>query len=129
MGSSVGNEVGLLLVPRARSVVGPGALRAPRIVARVARPWSTASRLRQRGLLLAPQIEGGGGAMEVLYLRCAGLDVHKDSVVACVRCVSPPAHQEVRQFPTTTTGLLALGDWLASHGCTHVAMEATGVYW
>jgi transposase len=67
--------------------------------------------------------------MEVLYPRCAGLDVHKDSVVACVRCVSPPAHQEVRSFQTTTTGLLALADWLASHGCTHVAMEATGVYW
>ena len=67
--------------------------------------------------------------MEVLYPRCAGLDIHKDSVVACVRCVSPPAHQEVRHFPTTTTGLLALADWLASHGCTHVAMEATGVYW
>jgi transposase len=67
--------------------------------------------------------------MEVLYPRCAGLDIHKDSVVACVRCVSPPAHQEVRQFATTTTGLLALGDWLESHGCTHVAMEATGVYW
>lgn len=67
--------------------------------------------------------------MEVLYPRCAGLDVHKDSVVGCVRCVSPPAHQEVRHFATTTTGLLALGDWLESHGCTHVAMEATGVYW
>jgi transposase len=67
--------------------------------------------------------------MDILYPRCAGLDVHKDSVVACVRCVSPPAHQEVRHFPTTTTGLLALADWLASHGCTHVAMEATGVYW
>jgi transposase len=67
--------------------------------------------------------------MEVLYPRCAGLDVHKDSVVACVRCVSPPIHQEVRSFQTTTTGLLALADWLTSHGCTHVAMEATGVYW
>lgn len=67
--------------------------------------------------------------MEILYPRCAGLDVHKESVVACVRCVSPPAHQEVRHFSTTTTGLLALADWLAGHGCTHVAMEATGVYW
>ncbi len=67
--------------------------------------------------------------MEVLYPRCAGLDVHKESVVACVRCVSPPVHQEVRQFATTTSGLLALADWLASHGCTHVALEATGVYW
>jgi transposase len=67
--------------------------------------------------------------MEVLYPRCAGLDVHKDEVVACVRCVSPPTHQEVRRFATTTTGLLALADWLVSHQCTHVAMEATGVYW
>jgi transposase len=67
--------------------------------------------------------------MEVLHPRCAGLDVHKDTVVAAVRCVSAPRHQEVRQFPTTTAGLLALAEWLASHGCTHVAMEATGVYW
>ncbi len=67
--------------------------------------------------------------MEVLHARCAGLDVHKDSVVAAVRCVSPPPHHEVRSFATTTQGLLALGDWLASHRCTHVAMEATGVYW
>jgi transposase len=67
--------------------------------------------------------------MQVLYTRCAGLDVHKDTIVACVRCVSPPLHQEVRSFGSTTTGLLALADWLAEHGCTHVAMEATGVYW
>jgi transposase len=67
--------------------------------------------------------------MEILYPRCAGLDVHKDSVVACVRCVSSPVHQEVRSFHTTTSGLLSLADWLNSHACTHVAMEATGVYW
>jgi transposase len=67
--------------------------------------------------------------MQVLYARCAGLDVHKDTIVACVRCVSPPLHQEVRSFGSTTTELLALADWLAEHGCTHVAMEATGVYW
>src|SRR6476661_1009774 len=67
--------------------------------------------------------------MQVLYTRCAGLDVHKDTIVACVRCVSPPMHQEVRSFGTTTTQLLALTDWLAEHDCTHVAMEATGVYW
>src|SRR5260370_27705559 len=66
--------------------------------------------------------------MQVLYPRCAGLDVHKDVVVACVRCVSSPAHQEVRSFGTTTTALLELTDWLNAHGCTHVAMEATGVY-
>jgi transposase len=67
--------------------------------------------------------------MDVLHPRCAGLDVHKDSVVACVRCVSPPVHREVRTFPTTTSGLGALAEWLAAQACTHVAMEATGVYW
>jgi len=67
--------------------------------------------------------------MEVLYARCAGLDVHKDTAVAAVRCVSEPEHREVRTFPTTTSGLLELSEWLSSHGCTHVAMEATGVYW
>jgi transposase len=67
--------------------------------------------------------------MEILYPRCAGLDVHKDVVVAAVRCVSAPRHSEVRSFATTTSGLLALSEWLASHACTHVAMEATGVYW
>lgn len=67
--------------------------------------------------------------MQVLFARCAGLDVHKDTIVACVRCVSAPVHQEVRSFGTTTAQLLALADWLGEHGCTHVAMEATGVYW
>jgi transposase len=68
--------------------------------------------------------------MEVLYRRCAGLDVHKDSVVAAVRVAEAgAARTEVRRFDTTTPGLLALGDWLAEQGCTHAAMEATGVYW
>src|SRR5438034_2872063 len=67
--------------------------------------------------------------MQVLYPRCAGLDVHKDTVVAAVRCVSSPIHHEVRSFSTTTRGLAALAEWLASHACTHVGMEATGVYW
>jgi transposase len=67
--------------------------------------------------------------MEVLYPRCAGLDVHKDTVVACIRCVSKPQRREVRTFGTTTSELGALAEWLSSHDCTHVAMEATGVYW
>ena len=67
--------------------------------------------------------------MQVLYERCAGLDVHKDNVVARVRCVSEPKHDEVRSFATTTSALLDLRDWLVSHTVTHVAMEATGVYW
>src|SRR5215813_12049152 len=68
--------------------------------------------------------------MEVLHPHCAGLDVHKDTVVACVRhMVNATVKREVKTFDTTTKGLLALADWLASEGCTHVAMEATGVYW
>jgi transposase len=68
--------------------------------------------------------------MEVLHTHCAGLDVHKDTVVACARVVvDGRVDQPVVTFGTTTTDLLALSDWLMAHGCTHVAMEATGVYW
>jgi len=68
--------------------------------------------------------------MQVLYPHCAGLDVHKETVTACVRStVGNTAKREVRTFDTTTKGLLVLADWLTSEQCTHVAMEATGVYW
>jgi len=68
--------------------------------------------------------------MEVLYQRCAGLDVHKKTVVACIRLATEnKLVTEVKTFATTTAGLLALSDWLSENGCTHVAMEATGVYW
>jgi len=68
--------------------------------------------------------------MDVLYQDCAGLDVHKDTVVACVRIAQGSAvDREVRTFKTTTQDLLALSDWLASRGCTHIVMEATGIYW
>lgn len=67
--------------------------------------------------------------MNLLHPRCAGLDVHKDNVVACVRLAEVALTQEVRTFVTTTAGLLALLDWLTTHAVTHVAMEATGVYW
>jgi len=68
--------------------------------------------------------------MEVLYPHCAGLDVHKDTVVVCVRhMVNGTVSREVRTFKTTTKELLALSEWLATEGCTHIAMEATGVYW
>jgi transposase len=68
--------------------------------------------------------------MEVLYPQCAGLDVHKDTVVACVRhMANGSVERKVRTFKTTTKDLLALSQWLAEEGCTHVAMEATGVYW
>ena len=68
--------------------------------------------------------------MELLHRRCCGLDVHKDTVVACLRLVSDgKVTTEVRTFQTTTADLLRLSAWLAVNGCTHVAMEATGIYW
>lgn len=68
--------------------------------------------------------------MEVLHARCAGLDVHKDVVMACTRVAEGDrVRQDVRSFSTTTSGLLELAEWVAEAGCTHVAMEATGVYW
>ena len=69
--------------------------------------------------------------MEPLYRCVAGLDIHKDSVVACVRRLDDRgrAREEVRTFGTMTADLLALGDWLAEAGATRAAMESTGVYW
>jgi transposase len=68
--------------------------------------------------------------MEVIHERCAGLDVHKETVVGCWRVRERgEVRHEVRRFATTTAGLLELADWLQAAGCTHVAMEATGVYW
>jgi len=71
------------------------------------------------------------GAVDVVHARCCGLDIHKKLVVACL--ITPgqgtAARKEIRTFGTMTDDLLALGDWLAGAGCTHVAMESTGVYW
>lgn len=68
--------------------------------------------------------------MEVLHSRCAGLDVHKDSVVACVRQMKDgTVKTTVKSFKTTTRELMALSDWLSAQAVTHIAMEATGVYW
>ena len=69
--------------------------------------------------------------MEILYQRCCGLDVHKKMIVACLRQTDEAGKvgKQVRTFGTTTSELLTLSDWLVEAGCTHVAMEATGVYW
>jgi len=68
--------------------------------------------------------------MEVLYPRCAGLDVHRDTVVACARIMTEGRiEQHVETFGTTTSELLRLLEWLSRHRLTHAAMEATGVYW
>lgn len=68
--------------------------------------------------------------MQIVYERCAGLDVHKKTVVACR--ITPDGQggyrSEVRTFNTMLDGLLALADWLRAGGVTHVAFESTGVY-
>jgi len=80
-------------------------------------------------------------AMQVVYERCCGLDIHKRTVVACMilpgagvgakgqphRSTQPI--KEVKSFSTMTEDLLKLSDWLLDNGVTHVAMESTGVYW
>ncbi|MBD2352813.1 IS110 family RNA-guided transposase [Trichormus variabilis] len=69
--------------------------------------------------------------MEVIHPRCAGLDVHKKTVVACAITPSPQGgwHKETQTFTTMTGELLKLSDWLLARECTHVAMESTGEYW
>jgi transposase len=69
--------------------------------------------------------------MDIVHTHCAGLDVHKKTVVACV--ITPKAsggwQKEIRTFETMTADLLGLSDWLQGFGVTHVAMESTGEYW
>ncbi|MBE9170204.1 IS110 family transposase [Pleurocapsales cyanobacterium LEGE 06147] len=69
--------------------------------------------------------------MQVVYTHCAGLDVHKKTVTACVIIPKEKGgwKRETRTFSTHTNSLLNLLDWLLSFGCTHVAMESTGEYW
>src|ERR687894_399413 len=69
--------------------------------------------------------------MDLLYPRCAGIDVHKKTVVVCCRIVTPTGtvSQETRTFSTMTADLLALSDWLTSLEITHVALESTGEFW
>lgn len=69
--------------------------------------------------------------MDILYPQCAGLDVHKKNVTACRvwRDAKGQRVSQTRTFATMTGDILALSDWLQEVGCTHVAMESTGVYW
>jgi len=69
--------------------------------------------------------------MEILYTNCAGLDIHKKIVRVCslTQTSDGQFHKEFRTYFTTTEELLKLSDWLKEQGCTHVAFEATGVYW
>src|SRR3990172_7680762 len=69
--------------------------------------------------------------MDTIYRVCCGLDVHKDTVVACLRSPGRTGQRqkEVRTYGTTTPALGELAAWLTAGGCSHVAMESTGVYW
>lgn len=69
--------------------------------------------------------------MEILYPRCAGLDIHKKTVRACtlIQQENGQVSKTFRTFATTTADLLQLLDWLLQQGCSHVALEGTGVYW
>src|SRR3984893_12600182 len=93
-------------------------------------PWSTLPRFLK---FKAPHAGGAAveeSVMEIMYERVAGLDVHKATIVACVRLgTGRKVTRECRTFDTRTDGLLALLAWLVECRCSHVAMEATGVYW
>ncbi|MBC7334841.1 MAG: transposase, partial [Clostridia bacterium] len=69
--------------------------------------------------------------MEVIFEHCCGLDVHKETVTACLISPSPDGkpQKEIRTYGTMSDDLIKLRDWLLANGCTHVAMESTGVYW
>ena len=69
--------------------------------------------------------------VQAIIERCCGLDVHQETVVACLLVGAPGAHpmKEVRTFRTVTRELEALRDWLLEAGVTHVGMESTGIYW
>jgi transposase len=64
--------------------------------------------------------------MQILYERCCGLDIHKNSIKACI---ITPEGKEIKTFGTMTGDILELVDWIKRKNCTHVAMESTGVYW
>lgn len=69
--------------------------------------------------------------MEVLYERCCGLDIHKDTVVACVMITPANGRMKktIRTFGTTTAEILALRDWIDEQQVSHIALESTGIFW
>ena len=75
--------------------------------------------------------ETGQVVWEAVLERCCGLDVHKQTVTACliIGALDRQPRESLCTFPTTTKGLLELRDWLEQNDCTHVAIESTGIYW
>src|SRR5438034_8597569 len=88
-----------------------------------------------QGRLVYLSMSSGAGRkepiMENVFACCAGLDIHQKSVEACVRRLEPTGqlHHQTRHWGTMTRDLLAMADWMAAQGVTHMAMESTGVYW
>jgi len=78
-----------------------------------------------------PPFQKGDSLMEAILERCCGIDVHKKTITACLMVGKPheKAQKTVKTFSTMTRDLSACKDWLKSQGCTHVALESTGVYW
>lgn len=95
--------------------------------------WSSTPALEHpaREAPLWRKISDEGDQMELLYEQCAGLDVHKKNVKVCLKTPGSggKSHQEIRTYETKTANLLEMRDWLKEKGCTHLAMESTGVYW
>src|SRR5206468_3490049 len=105
----------------------PGCAVAPLIVAPL---WEARRPDSVTAAHLARSSSEEGRAMEVCYSRCCGLDVHKRTIVACLLTPGEGGRprKEIRSFGTMTEDVLALADWLVAAGCTHVALESTGVY-
>src|SRR3954471_2002125 len=99
--------------------------------ARRGAPRANCSTPRGRPGGTSPPPQKPRATMDLLHRKCAGLDVHKKTVVVCVRSVEPDGvvHKQVRTFATMTADLLELADWLDAEGVRHAAMESTGVYW
>jgi Transposase/Transposase IS116/IS110/IS902 family len=116
---------------RARDLVGPGVPRSPPLEPRDGNV--PGARFVEFIFVRSPTptvLAWRGGTNGSQHERVAGLDVHKAMIVACVRIMpAGKIKRECRTFETSTASLDALLGWLTASGCTHVAMEATGVYW
>ena len=118
-----------MLVQQARNNFGSGGLKHHRLLLPSGK--HAQHNLCISGLPRSTASLTGGVAMDAIYERCCGLDIHKRTVVACmiVPGSGRQSRKEIRTFGTMTDDLLALADWLAAEGVTHVAMESTGVFW
>src|SRR3954471_5249738 len=99
--------------------------------ARRGAPRASCSTPRGRPVGACPHPLPSRATMDILHRVCAGLDVHKKTVVVCVRSIDPDGavRKQVRTFGTMTANLLELADWLDAEGVRHAAMESTGIYW